>query len=216
MASTGKTARRRWLIAAAALAALAGLAVGATVEFGRWLIVSDPLRSARAIVVLAGETPYRAEEAAKLYHQGWAHEIWLTPEPENPELARLGINAPDRLVFNREALVKLGVAAAAIRVMPTATHNTEEEERQLLSELKRLGGDCLILVTSPYHTRRVRIIWHKLADNSPQAVVRPALEEPFDAAHWWRNPDDLKYAGHEFFGLLNAWAGDPVRRRGAE
>jgi len=202
---------RRWKIALSVLALLIAVIVWAIRGFGRWLVVSDPLQNARAIVVLAGEVPFRAEEAANVYRQKWAPQVWLTPEPASPELARLGINAEDKTVLCEEVLKKLGVPPDAIRVMPTATHNTEEELTNILKELQRVGGDRLILVTSPFHTRRVQVIWRQLTHNSPRGIVRPAMAEPYDAAHWWRSPDDVKAVGHEFFGLLNAWLGYPVR-----
>ena len=42
------------------------------------LVVDDSLAQASAIVVLGGELPFRAMEAADLYTQSWAPEIWLT------------------------------------------------------------------------------------------------------------------------------------------
>jgi len=211
MKSQTKPVRRRWMIVLLAALALFALVTAGVREFGRWLVVSDPLEPARAIVVLSGEVPYRAEEAAKIYKQGLAPEVWLTLERLNPETTRLGIDYPDREVYSEQALKKLGVTATAIRVLPKRAANTEEEELGILRELKRVGGDRVILVTSKYHTRRVKVIWSKLTGNSPRAIVRGAIDEPYDAGHWWRNSDDAKLVSHEFFGLLNAWAGFPLR-----
>ena len=211
MTSSAKSSRRRWLIAVGVLGLLAALAVRAVVGFGRWLVVSDPLEPARAIVVMGGEVPYRAEEAAKIYKQGLAPEVWLTLEPPNSEATRLGIDIPDKGFYNEQALKKLGVTGSAIRVMPKRSANTEEEELGIIQELKRVGGDRVILVTSKYHTRRVKVIWSKLTGNSPRAIVRGATDQPYDAGHWWRNSTDAKTVTHEFFGLLNAWAGFPLR-----
>src|SRR6202158_4346876 len=72
----------RWLI----LSAIGGvglvLAVVIFFGVGRWLVVEDPLVKARAIVVLSGAMPLRAIEAAKLYREGYAPEIWLTHSAE--------------------------------------------------------------------------------------------------------------------------------------
>ena len=61
-----------------------GLVLGVLVFFGvgRWLVVEDPLAKARAIVVLSGAMPSRALEAAKLYREGYAPEVWLTHSME--------------------------------------------------------------------------------------------------------------------------------------
>ena len=45
---------------------------------GRWLIVCDPLQRSTAIAVMGGELPYRAMEAAAIYRQGWAPEVWVS------------------------------------------------------------------------------------------------------------------------------------------
>ncbi len=71
-----------------------GLVLALVIFFGvgRWLVVEDPLVEARAIVVLSGAMPLRAIEAAKLYREGYAPEIWLTHSTEPGEtLEEMGI-----------------------------------------------------------------------------------------------------------------------------
>jgi hypothetical protein len=59
---------------------------------GRWLIREDAMEQATAIAVLRGNTPLRALEAARLYHDGYAKEIWLThPGATVDALKALGI-----------------------------------------------------------------------------------------------------------------------------
>ena len=61
---------------------------------GHWLVVSDELAPAEAIFVHAGRVPFRAIEAARIYNDGFAPEVWLAdiaPTMESAALARLGI-----------------------------------------------------------------------------------------------------------------------------
>ena len=51
---------------------------------GQWLMVADPLEPAKAIVVLSGRVPFRAMEAASIYRQGLAPEVWLTSAVVRP------------------------------------------------------------------------------------------------------------------------------------
>ncbi len=70
----------------------------------------------------------------------------------------------------------------------------------------------VILVTSKPHTRRVRTIWRKarrLRSRPPLSVLRS--DDPYDGAHWWRHTHDALDIVRETLGLLNAWAGFPVR-----
>ena len=46
---------------------------------------------------------------------------------------------------------------------------------------------------------------------APEAVIRFAPDEAFDADHWWRDTADAWSVSREWFGLLNAWAGFPVK-----
>jgi hypothetical protein len=67
------------------------------------------------------------------------------------------------------------------------------------------------VVTSKPHTRRVRAIWHKLVPSDLHLVVRFATDDTFDGAHWWRRTHDGLDVLRETLGLLNAWAGFPLR-----
>src|SRR5882757_3164959 len=60
---------------------------------GRWLVREDSIQKADAIAVLTGSLPSRALEAAQLYRDGYAKEIWLThPGNKQTMLKDLGIH----------------------------------------------------------------------------------------------------------------------------
>jgi uncharacterized SAM-binding protein YcdF (DUF218 family) len=181
---------------------------------GQWLVVADPLEPARAVVVLSGRVPFRAMEAAALYREGLAPEVWLTMEARTPEelaLDRLGVAVVRGEVYNREALERLGVKPEAIRLLGDGVRNTVDEMRLIASELGRNGGDRAIIVTSKVHSRRVRATWAAIVGASPKAIVRHARAEPYGARGWWRNTRDALDVSREVFGLMNVWAGFPVQ-----
>ena len=190
-----------------------GLPWGAS-ALGRWLVVADPLEPARAVAVLSGRVPFRAMEAATLYRDGLAPEVWLTNEVRTAEelaLDHLGVTVFRREVYNREALERLGVKREAIRLLDDRVRNTADEVRVIAAELRRAGGDRVIIVTSKVHSRRVRATWAALVGNSPRAVVRYPREEPYAGGHWWLNTRDALDVSREVFGLMNVWAGFPVQ-----
>ena len=45
------------------------------IKLGQWIVIEDPLQPARAIVALTPQVPYRAMEAAALYHEHLTPEI---------------------------------------------------------------------------------------------------------------------------------------------
>jgi hypothetical protein len=57
----------------------------------------------------------------------------------------------------------------------------------------------------------VQATWAAIVGASPKAIIRYAREEPYDARGWWRNTRDALDVSREFFGLMNVWAGFPVR-----
>ncbi len=109
-------------------------------RLGGWLVVSDPLKSARAIVVLNGSMPFRAMEAAKIYGQGWAPEVWVTRNAHpsgTAALTRLGIKVLEEDFYSVEVLEKMGVPPQSIRVLAEPARNTEEEEQGHLARPRR-------------------------------------------------------------------------------
>jgi uncharacterized SAM-binding protein YcdF (DUF218 family) len=179
---------------------------------GRWLVREDTLASADAIVVLSGSMPYRAEEAARLFQMGKAPEVWVS-RPENPaaDLQKFGIRFAGEEEYDYEILIHEGVSEAVVHILPDPIVNTEQEVEEVAREMRRAGKTKVIIVTSPQHTRRVKAMWKKLVGDAPTLIVHSAHEDPFDADHWWRNTRDVFSVVRETLGLVNAWAGLPVR-----
>jgi uncharacterized SAM-binding protein YcdF (DUF218 family) len=192
------------------------LEAGLTIFFGvgRWLVVESPLEKAQAIVVLTGGMPIRAIEAARLYHAGYAPQIWLTrPAEPAASLDSMAIPNSGEDFFNARVLEHEGVPSGAIRVLEPAINNTADEVRATAAELSREHGSVVIIVTTKAHTRRVGRLWRQLAADRGRAAVRTTPADPFDAAHWWRSTHDALDVVREVLGLLNAWAGFPLHAK---
>src|SRR5947207_15117971 len=89
------------------LGSCATLVVLAAWRLGAWLVVPDPLKPARAIVVLNGSMPFRAMEAAKIYGQGWAPEVRVTRNAHPSETgcsSRLRVKAKEEDFYSAELL----------------------------------------------------------------------------------------------------------------
>jgi uncharacterized SAM-binding protein YcdF (DUF218 family) len=191
----------------------AGLVLVIVIFFGvgRWLVVQNPLVKARAIVVLSGAMPLRAIEAAKLYREGYAPEIWLTHSTEPAEtLEEMGIPFAGEDYYDTRVLIHEGVPPGAIHILEPPIVNTADEIKVIAATLARGKDGSVILVTTKAHTRRVRLLWRRLALGQGTAVVRAAAGDPFDPRHWWRSTSDALDVVREVLGLLNAWAGLPL------
>ncbi|MFZ0412296.1 MAG: YdcF family protein [Candidatus Acidiferrales bacterium] len=191
---------------------LVAAAIFAFRHAGRWLIRQDPLEHADVILVLSGSTPYRAEEAAAVYRQGYASEVWLTSASSPAqELKSLGVPYTPDEEYDRQVLIKLGVPASAIRILPETVINTEQEVAEVSRELQRAGKSSIIIVTSAQHTRRSGVLWRIMSENKSRAILHVAPQDPFDADRWWSNTRDVLAVIREWLGILNAELGLPVR-----
>jgi uncharacterized SAM-binding protein YcdF (DUF218 family) len=204
---------KRGLYVSTACVGVAILCAFLVSRLGTFLMTADPLRPAQAIVVLGGHLPFRAIEAASLYHAGWAPEVWVTCgalHAEDEALARMGIDRTPEHIYSREVLQHLGVPARAIRILPERVNNTAEEVRAIAGAMGSGDRKRVILITSKYHSRRVKTIWRALGGGH-DAIVRYTKDDPFNPDRWWANTGDAMAVARESFGLLNAWAGFPVK-----
>jgi uncharacterized SAM-binding protein YcdF (DUF218 family) len=163
-------------------------------------------------LVLSGSMPARAEEAARIFRMGYAHQVWVSrPDSPDQELESMGIHYLGEQDFNRAVLIHEGVPGNDISVFPQPIVNTEQEIEEISSQMRRDKITSVMIVTSLQHTRRVRALWRKLAGNDLRLIVRGAPQDAFDADHWWRNTHDTFSVFREILGLLNVWLGLPVR-----
>lgn len=206
---------RSTLIAVLAVLLLTVLLWRAPAILGCWLVVADPLEPARAIVVLTGHLPFRAMEAALLYREGWAPEVWLTvangDSAEDIALARLGLRIVPEHEYTRLVLTRLGVQPGAIRELEEEIRNTADEMRVVARELVSVGADRVIIITSKVHTRRVKLTWQALAPENYRSIVRYAREDPYRPNDWWQHTGGIQGVVHEAMGLINLWAGFAVK-----
>jgi len=205
-----KRIRSRWLWVLFLLCA--GVLVLVFLRLGTWLVKEDPLEKADAIVVLSGGLPIRAQEAARIFAQGHAKEVWLTqPLEPRASMEALGIPYEGEERYSKAILERAGVPPGSIEVLPTPILNTADEIRAMDLRLAGGRGKTIIVVTSKAHTRRVHLLWKRLAGTGNRVVVRAASGDSFDPGHWWRTTHDALDVVRETLGLANAWAGLPLR-----
>lgn len=198
--------------ALALLALSAGLAL--LLGVGHWLVRQDSLQKANAIAVLSGGFPGRALEAAALYRQGYAKEIWLTnPSSDSQELKNMGIHFPGEADFNFQVLRRQGVPAKAIRVLDGPVVNTADELDAISGVLQKQKQAAVIVVTDKPHTRRVRTLWDQFNAARGKAIVHGVNADDFDPDGWWKSTEDTHQVIHEMMGMANIWAGLPMRTR---
>ena len=180
---------------------------------GSWLVREDHIHKVDAIAVLCGSFPQRAEEAADLYHSGYAPEIWLTRPAKRSDKNQFGkpVNYSEDM-RNFELLRFLGVPQGAIHVLEMPIVNTADEMNAIDSGLKETGNSSVIIVTNKAHTRRVFSLWDKYHFGEGEVLVHAVSDDSFVASQWWKSRSSRSQGIHELLGMLDLWAGLPVHR----
>ncbi len=201
----------RFILQALGALTLLGFALGAglVLSAGLWLPVHDELQPADAIVILAGE-PRRAIHAADLYHQGLAPLVYVSrPRFEPPQaLCDLGFPCPRQEDLMLEVLERKGVPASAVRLYGRDLMSTVEEGEALRAELgpeKRR----IIVVTSPYHCRRAKLILAPIL-RGHEIIMTPTPYERFDVK-WWTHQGSAAAVVSETAKFVFYFLGTPFR-----
>ena len=172
----------------------------------RALVVSAPLESADAIVVMSGSSVYveRTQWAAQLYREGRAPLVLLTNDG-----ARGGWSSAQQrnpYFFERAAdeLVKNGVPEENIRIVPGVAETTREEAQVIKDYAAIEGFRSVLVVTSSYHSRRaLRTLNQAFAGTGTTVGLSVSSTAP--SAGWWLRPEGWRTVGVEFVKLVYYW-----------
>ena len=165
---------------------------------GEAWIVEDPIDRADALIVLGDDNFYadRATRAAELFREGKAPVVVASGR-------RLRPNAGIAELMEHD-LIERGVPKDKIVRLTHDAGNTEEEAEALKKVVKERKWKSVIVVTSNYHTRRARYIFHKVFPQGVESRVASARDGDFDPQHWWEKRKSIKELTHEFAGMLEA------------
>jgi uncharacterized SAM-binding protein YcdF (DUF218 family) len=195
---------RRFMVAA--LIALAAWPFAAWVA-ARALIVDCELERADAVVVLAGSSTYRerARHAAGIYARGRAPLVLLTDDGQRSGWSAERQTNP--LFYERaaEELLKSGVPAERIRVLPGVVTSTHDEALRVREFAEGEGARSLLVVTAAYQSRRARWTMERVLGASGVRVgvdSPPPGEESPPASTWWLRGLGWKLVPGEYVKLV--------------
>lgn len=166
-----------------------------------WLVVSEPLRPADAIVVLGGSYE-RALHGYELYRDGYAPRLVVS----GARLHDFTLNGRPftEANFSKVFLQGLGVPAQAI-ILLEFTGTTYAEARAVARLSREQPWKRLILVSSPYHTRRANLTFLKqLRGTGIDLIVRPARQSWFRIRRAY-SFNWVEAVLHEYAGLFYYW-----------
>ncbi len=192
--------RRVWFVPLALLALLAISYPTWLNAIGQNLVVDEPPRQADVLIVLAGNSPYRAQHAAELYHQGWAPYLLISDEAVKTH----GLNTTWRELY-AQGVAKIDVPREAVITWPGIAINTYEEAQKSRDMMLARGWKRAIVVTDPFHSRRAILIFRAaFRPAGLEVTVSPNLASPENVDEWWTNTDGWQRVIQEYIKL--GWA----------
>lgn len=165
---------------------------------GKYLLKKDQLKPADVIVVLSGEEKERIKYGVRLFKEGWSRKdrIIMSGGP--------AVGDRSLAALMREYAVHLGIPAGDI-LTEDRSRSTEENALYTKKLLDRRGYKSLILVTSPYHSKRASIIFREILGGHWKIINAPCEPSWFSFDGWWRRPRDRDTVLSEFSKFLRIW-----------
>lgn len=159
----------------------------------RWLYTGEPPQQAELLVVLGGGSAERARTALELYRAGYAPRIMVTDGSGHPDIAF-------------EALEQAGVPRRALVSPLRPATSTVEDVLAIRQIVARHGIHSVLVVTSPYHCRRVALSLRRLMGGlDVEWTVTPSTSLYMDANSWWLSRQGWTTVAKEFPKLAWYW-----------
>jgi uncharacterized SAM-binding protein YcdF (DUF218 family) len=170
---------------------------GAAAISGEALVTTRHLTDPDAILALASHEWERLPEASRLALIYPDARVLLT-EPVRPTAYNCY-----KCAERREWLASLGVDEARIVLLPRRVQNTYDEAVAAREYSREHGIHRLMIVTSPYHTRRTFATFSSVFSDVPIALgVLAGVESPARPDRWWMASYDRGYVAYEWAALV--------------
>lgn len=167
---------------------------------GEYLYKKDELSPADVIVVLSGEKTERVEYGVKLFKQGWARKdrIIMT--------GGLGVWKYSWASLMKKHAEHLGISGRVI-LLADKSRSTEEDAKSTKEILIKHGYKSIIIVTSPYHSKRAYKIFQRVMGKEIKIICAPAPVENswLKLDEWWKRRRDRAMVLSEYTKFIWFW-----------
>ena len=142
------------------------------------------------VAVSGGDTTARTKKAIQLYQAGYANKVVFS-----------GAAADTTSISNAEAMRRIaetnGVPASAI-YLDESSEDTKQNAANVVDILHRIGARNVILVSSPYHLKRVKMNFQTI-DNTISYRTIASEDQHWD--WWFLKPSGWVIASTEVIGI---------------
>ena len=168
---------------------------------GNHLIYEDSLKHVDAIFVLSGQGYERGNEAARLYKQGIANKIVCTGGNKNSDFLAMKMDLYESAITQND-LLRCGVDSSAIDTVNRGK-STDDESKVILNYCKRNNIHSCIIVSSKFHTRRIKYAFKKkFESNGIAIIIHGAPSVIYNESVWWGNEYGAIALDNEYIKLL--------------
>lgn len=173
----------------------------------RALVTSAELERADALVIFSGSSAYRerTRRAAELFRAGRAPVIILTNDNQQSGWSRREQRNPLFVERARDELLRAGVPAESILILPETVTSTYEEAVLVRDYARSHDLHSILFVTSAYHSRRA--LWtarQVFAESGIQLGLDapPPGEETPRPLTWWLHRSGWQMVAEEYPKLI--------------
>ncbi|KAF0135311.1 MAG: hypothetical protein FD145_137 [Candidatus Saganbacteria bacterium] len=160
-----------------------------------YLVVQDKLEKSDVILVLAGDpNGERVSQAVKLYKDKWAPKILMSGGPavwhltyaENMKEQAKSYGIPDKDIY-----------------LEDKSESTYEDIKFSLDILRKLEAKKIIIISSPYHMRRMSLTARKMyLKHGIKTIVYPVQKSKWNKEKWWLSHEDTQPVIYEYMALV--------------
>lgn len=171
---------------------------------GNLLVDEDHPVLVDAAFVLSGSANERAIKATECYKAGFAPKLVATGSQISGSLLAAGLELKDADLM-KKALIDQGVDSTDIRLLREGT-STFEESEEILGYATLQGYTRIMIITSKFHTNRVKKVFtSKLKKAGISVVVVGAEPVNYEISSWWRSEEGLIFVNNEYVKSIYYW-----------
>lgn len=157
---------------------------------------SKPEKSDYIVVISGGDTVGRTKKGIELYKQAYAPKLLLSGDAADPQ-------SPSNAKVMKKYAINNGVPEEDIIIEETSKDTRENATQSILKLIKVGPEQQIILVTSPYHSKRARVEFQKaFNDQTIEAkIISVNANDKNWGRYWWINPKSVIFSGLEILKL---------------
>jgi uncharacterized SAM-binding protein YcdF (DUF218 family) len=170
-------------------------------SLGEYLVDGDTDPRGEVAYILGGGRSTRVDYAVWLANRGQVDRFLVSRSPGLADVDGVKILPEHEIIV--AMLRRLGVADDRIEVVEPTCRNTWGEAQALRGYLAKHDHVRVLVITSPHHTRRCRLLFDKVL--GPEAVRVAFPVESFSDPDWYNRPSKRAAYGLEWMKIPSAW-----------